>query len=76
MTQAQKVFLLIAVMYLTFKLVLGVIMGIVIKRIEAKGIEHKKRREELLKTRRMKNLELYRRQYQQCEERSKDLTAV
>ncbi len=76
MNSHQKVLLLIVVMYLTFKLVLGFIIYVVTLRIEAKGLEYKKRRQTILQARRMKNLELYRRQYMQLEERNKDLNAV
>ncbi|NLB17701.1 MAG: hypothetical protein GX825_02955 [Syntrophomonadaceae bacterium] len=72
MTPFQKVFLLIVVGYLTFKLVLGFVMYIITLRIEAKGKEHKTRRQALLQARREKNMELYRRQYMQLEERKRN----
>lgn len=76
MTALQKVFLLVAVGYLLFKVVLGIVMYIITLKVEEKGLEFKRRREKLLRARRMKNLEMYRRQYLQLEERKKDLAAM
>lgn len=59
-----------------FKVVLGIIMYIITVKVEKKGLERKRRRETLLRARRMKNMELYRRQYLQLEERKRDLTAM
>lgn len=75
-TALQKVFLLIAVGYVMFKVVLGIVMYIITLKVEKKGLERKQRRETLLRARRMKNMELYRRQYLQLEERKKDLAAM
>ncbi|MGI6551240.1 MAG: hypothetical protein ACOX4Q_14660 [Syntrophomonadales bacterium] len=59
-----------------FKVVLGIVMYIITLKVEKKGLERKQRRETLLRARRMKNMELYRRQYLQLEERKKDLAAM
>ena len=76
MTALQKVFLLIAAGYLMFKVVMGIIMYIITLKVEEKGLERKRRREKLLRARRIKNMELYRRQYLQLEERKRDLAAM
>jgi predicted membrane protein len=76
MTVAQKIFLFFAGTYLLIKLVLGVVMYIITLKIQEKGPEFKRRREKLLRARRMKNMELYRRQYVQLEERKRDFNAV
>lgn len=76
MTALQKIFLLIAVGYVMFKVVMGIIIYIITLKVEKKGLERKRRRETLLRARRMKNMELYRRQYLQLEERKKDLAAM
>ncbi len=72
MTTLQKIFLLAALGYLIIKVVLGFIMYLITLRIEEKALEHKRRREALLKARRIKNLELYRRQYLQLEQRKRE----
>ena len=68
MTALQKIFLLIAVGYVMFKVVMGIIIYIITLKVEEK--------ETLLRARRIKNMELYRRQYLQLEERKKDLAAM
>lgn len=47
-------------------------MYIVTLKVEAKGKEHQMRRQALLQARRKKNMELYRRQYMDLEERKRD----
>ena len=74
LTALQKVFLLIALGYLLFKVVMGFVMYLITLKVEEKGLEHKRRREKLLRARRMKNLEMYRRQYKMLEERNRDLS--
>jgi len=76
MTALQKVFLLIAAGYLMFKVVMGIIMYIITLKVEEKGLERKRRREMVLRARRMKNMELYRRQYLQLEERKRETAAM
>ncbi len=76
MTALQKIFLLIAVGYVMFKIVMGIIVYIITVKVEKKGLERKRRREMILRARRMKNMELYRRQYLQLEERKRDLAAM
>ncbi|NLW43991.1 MAG: hypothetical protein GXY92_02260 [Syntrophomonadaceae bacterium] len=76
MTALQKIFLLIAAGYLMFKVVMGIIIYIITLKVEEKGLERKRRREKLLRARRIKNMELYRRQYLQLEERKRDLAAM
>ncbi|NLV17330.1 MAG: hypothetical protein GXY50_09030 [Syntrophomonadaceae bacterium] len=72
MTPLQKVFLLLAFGYLILKLILAFAMYIVTLKVEAKGKEHQVRRQALLQARRKKNMELYRRQYMDLEERKRD----
>ncbi|MGE5543506.1 MAG: hypothetical protein ACM3UW_00900 [Bacillota bacterium] len=76
MTALQKIFLLIAVGYIIFKVLMGIVIYIITLKVEKKGLERKRRREALLRARRIKNMELYRRQYLQLEERKKDLAAM
>ncbi len=76
MTALQKVFLLIAAGYLMFKVVMGIIIYIITLKVEEKGLERKRRREMLLRARRIKNMELYRRQYLQLEERKRETAAM
>lgn len=76
MTALQKVFLLFTLMYLLCKVVLGFILFLITKKVEAKALEQKKRREKVLRVRRAKNLELYHQQYSQAEERKRNLRAL
>lgn len=64
MAELQKVFLLGAVIYLICKGIIFFLLYLATLRVERKGLEYKKRREQLLRIRRMRNMELYREQYE------------
>lgn len=69
MTSAQKVFILSTIMYFVAKGVIAYIFYLVTLRVEKRALEYQKRRQSLLRARRLRNLEMYRRQYQALEER-------
>jgi hypothetical protein len=48
-------------------------MYVITRRVEEKALEKKRRRERLLAGKRVVNLETYRRQYHEAEERKKNL---
>jgi len=64
MADLQKVFLLGAVIYLVCKGIIFFLLYVATLRVERKGLEYKKRREQLLRIRRMRNMELYGDQYE------------
>jgi proteasome assembly chaperone (PAC2) family protein len=76
LTPMAKIFLFIAIMYLVAKAVLVYILYLVTLKVEEKALEHKRKREKILRVRRMKNMELYRRQYQDSESGRRNIRVV
>ncbi|MGE5416743.1 MAG: hypothetical protein ACM3UZ_08300 [Acidobacteriota bacterium] len=77
MGMLPKVFLLGAILYLTVKGILFFLLYLATVRVEQKGLEQKRRRERILRIRRVREMEMYRRQYEEAEKRNKEvLTAI
>ncbi|MGE5370511.1 MAG: hypothetical protein ACM3QZ_00845 [Solirubrobacterales bacterium] len=76
MTSAQKIFIMAAAMYLIAKAVIGFVFYLVTLRIEQKALEYKHRRQSILRARRLRNLEMYRQQYQALEDRKRRFKAL
>jgi len=76
MTTAQKIFLLFAVLYLVCKGIIFVVIYAITLRVERKALQHKKQREQMIRVKRLRNLELYQRQYQEAEKRQRQIRAL
>lgn len=76
MTAFQKIFLLSVAIYFGCKGIIVFLLYLATKRIEKKGLEHKRRREQLLRIRRARNMELYQQQYQAAAEKRKRLRTL
>jgi len=71
MTQLQKVFLLFAAMYFIAKGVIFFTLYLVTLAVERKSRAFKRKREAILRRRWLRNRELYRKQYENYEQRMK-----
>lgn len=68
-----KIFLMGAILYLTVKGILFFLLYLATVRVEKKGLEQKRRRERILQIRRVREMEMYRRQYAEAEQRNKEV---